>query len=200
MKPETIRTVVKPMVKAILEKATEYTWSLQGLGMFRLYLTDELRLHVWNDSFIVPGASPIHDHPWDFESIVVAGKVRQRRYWELSKLIIPRALLKPVQAFNCTTIECGEKAHVIGKIEQVNLTYRDEEFPAHTIYKQAKDEIHWSHPDPGTVTLCKRTFSGDRDHARVFWESGEFVSAAPRPATFSEVSYMAEFSLERYFS
>src|SRR5579859_3298084 len=51
-------------------------------------------------------------------------------------------------------------------------------------YHQEKDEIHESLPFDGTVTLVTRTFTADRDHARVFWRgTGDFVTAEPRAAT-----------------
>lgn len=77
----------KLLVKAILEKARAYKWSIQGFGMLRLYLSAEVRLHVWDSRFRVPGVTDIHDHSWDFESEVAAGEVLQRRY-----LVVPNAV------------------------------------------------------------------------------------------------------------
>ena len=55
-------------------------WSLQGFGMLRLYLTKEIRLHVWDTAYQVPNVSLLHDHPWDFTSVVIAGCMENRLY------------------------------------------------------------------------------------------------------------------------
>lgn len=60
-------------------------WSTQGLGMLRLYLSREVRLHVWHSAFRVPSVSDIHDHPWDFRSDIVCGSVRNVRYGIVSE-------------------------------------------------------------------------------------------------------------------
>lgn len=72
---------VRPLVRSVLENWANHRWSLQGFGMLRAYLSDrKLRLHVWNSKFAVPDVTTIHDHPWNFESLVVAGKITNTRY------------------------------------------------------------------------------------------------------------------------
>jgi hypothetical protein len=51
--------ITKALVKNILEKATSYKWSLQGFGMLRLYLSKDVRMHVWHPDFAVKKVS--HD-------------------------------------------------------------------------------------------------------------------------------------------
>ena len=61
------------LVKTILEASRHggiSGWSLQGLGMFRLYLSHEKRLHVWDARFRTSDVSVIHTHPWHFTSEV----------------------------------------------------------------------------------------------------------------------------------
>jgi hypothetical protein len=54
-------------------------------------------------------------------------------------------------------------------------------------YRQEAEEIHESRPANGTLTLIHRRFKEDTEHARVFWQSGGFVSAEPRPAKEWEI-------------
>lgn len=67
-------------------------------------------------------------------------------------------------------------------------------------YKQTKDEIHYSIPEDGTVTIITRTFHEDRDHAMVYWRGkGGWVDAKPRPAEKNEVLLVAQRALEMWF-
>lgn len=182
----------KLLVKKILEKAENFKWSIQGLGMLRLYLADDLRLHVWDNRYRVVNVSPIHDHPWDFESTVVAGAVRQVRYIE--------GMSYDNMTFKYATIKCGEGACTLSEPTLIDLQPHYEEYREGNIYTQKADEIHESQPEDGTVTLCKRTFGRNRDNARVFWRGdGEFVSAEPRTATSDEVKAITENALTRWF-
>lgn len=55
--------ITKLFVKTILSNPENFKWSIQGLGMLRVYLSDEVRLHIWDSRFKVPGVSPLHNHP-----------------------------------------------------------------------------------------------------------------------------------------
>ena len=76
-------SLIRASVRSILEHADAYAWSIQGFGMLRCYLTKEVRLHVWDSSFAVRCVSTIHDHPWDFTSLIVSGAVKQYRFTEV---------------------------------------------------------------------------------------------------------------------
>jgi hypothetical protein len=185
--------LTKLLVKAILQKATDYKWSIQGLGMLRLYLSDDLRLHVWDDRYRVKNVSVLHTHPWAFDSVVVAGRIHQYRYEEVK--------LGEGLGYWVTTIKCGEGGGVTGEKEPVNLKRGPlETFHEGSAYRQWAHEIHESFPENGTVTLVTRHFQQDKDHARVFWPSGEWVSAEPRTATRTEIMAIASNALERWFS
>ena len=75
----------KQLVKAILKSPYELKWSVQGLGMLRTYLSDEVRLHIWDRRLQIPQVSPLHDHPWHLDSEIVAGELRQHRYTVVRK-------------------------------------------------------------------------------------------------------------------
>jgi len=184
------------LVKRILKTHTQHEWSLQGFGMLRLYLAEDLRLHVWNSKFRVSGVSDIHDHPWDFSSRVVCGRVINRRFEEANVGNYGRWYPGPETHIK-TKIICGDDARLQepGMLYQgpypVRLVEGPEELylPGQT-YGQAAKEFHRSEMVDGTVTLCRRYFHSDfeRDTAFVYVPIGsEWVSAKPRPATQDEV-------------
>jgi hypothetical protein len=65
-------------------------------------------------------------------------------------------------------------------------------------YAQAAKEIHVSKYIDGTVTLNERRIVGDGEHARVFWESGDWVDAEPRAATEDEVDGVLRQALRKW--
>jgi hypothetical protein len=189
MKFQTTEKIMKPLVKSILEHPLDRQWSLQGLGMLRLYLSDELRLHVWNQHYAVEGVSAIHTHPWSFQSIVIAGHVNQYLYREHNR----------GEIYNYSEITCGQDDQTL-RPKTIRLMRELQEFKNGEVYSQHKDDIHESFPTLGTVTLCLRIFENDRDHAKVFWpHHTNFISAAARPASDEEILAMTQASLERYF-
>src|SRR5579862_1681844 len=67
----------------VLAHAEAYPWTMQDIGLMGLRLDDrrEYRLHIWDPSLCV-GEPPVHDHPFDFVSQIVAGKMVNTRYTE----------------------------------------------------------------------------------------------------------------------
>lgn len=186
----------KILVQNILAHPREFLWSVQGLGMMRVYLSDDVRLHIWDDSLKVPGVTALHTHPWHLHSTIIAGIYRQRRY-----VVTDAERSANVEGFNVVTIKCGEEASMKSKptkvylIEQPQETYREGE-----TYMQTSNEIHQSFPENGTVTIVKRSFLKDRDHAQVFWRGTTgWVDAAPRPATLSEIESITIRALKTWF-
>lgn len=171
-------------------------WSTQGLGMLRLYLDPEqkFRLHIWDKRLVVADASPLHDHPWHFTSLVVAGNVKQFRFkhWTYGE---------NRERYNCATIKCGEGAHCTSETKVVTLSRQPFElYKESQTYSQAKSEIHESLADHGSVTLVERTFVGQRDAAHVYWGgNGPFGTAEPRPATSAEIRAACEYALATWF-
>jgi hypothetical protein len=200
----------KLLVKAILEKATNFEWSIQGFGMLRLYLSSEVRLHVWDDRYKVPNVSTIHDHPWHFHSYVVAGKLENQRFALMQGAAMNVFPLREPEyrVMTMGTIRCGVggglvKACAMGAEEPVVLyaVHREGPYTAMDSYNQRDKEIHESTPERGTVTIVERIFKTDTEHARVFWPRGEqWVSAEPRKATQEEILDITRYSLERWFS
>lgn len=183
--------ITKALTKQILEKYGAYEWSLQGFGMLRTYLTPELRLHVWDARFAVKDVSTVHTHPWNFVSLVVAGKVHNYRYAET---------LTEGTYFAAQKIICGVGGGPVEDPKGVRLVRgMREAYGEGDTYKQNAGEIHRSDPVDGTVTIVEREFLDDTEHAFVFYQ-GEWVSAEPRAATDEEVDKITTNALGRWFN
>lgn len=168
-------------------------WTVQGLGMMRLYLSPELRLHIWDSALRVPNVSAIHTHPWDFTSYVIAGRLVNQLYGVACGVFTHTAMELKCEAGGCLI---GEPWDVL--LEPWVRTALAEG----QRYYEVADLIHESIPEDGTVTLVYRLFDPRRnpDTARVYWPIGtEWVSAEPRPATQTEVGQVITRSLARWF-
>lgn len=193
--------VTKQLVRAILENANQFEWSLQGLGMLRLYLSKEIRLHIWDSRYAVPNVSAIHSHPWSFSSEVVVGSIINIRFRKVMPLNDGSApdYAKP---YMTAVLQCGPGGCIEGKPERVMLQQMPPRvYKAGECYEQKDFEIHQSIPRDGTVTIVSRVFNDDPDHASVFWSSGsDWVSAEARLASKTEVAQITGSCLVRYFT
>jgi hypothetical protein len=191
------QAVTKLLVRTILSHATSFDWSLQGFGMFRLYLSKEQRLHVWDDRFAVPNVSTIHTHPWHFTSYVVSGRMTDVLYevHPLIPLAVPGS-----DSYEKQQIVCGPGGGACGPVEHVLLSKLQEvTIEEGQSYSLTADAFHESKPEPGTVTIIDREFREDTEHAYVCFPHGQkWVSAEPRPALVKEVEAMAERALARF--
>lgn len=163
----------------------DFDWEIQGFGMLRTYLTKDVRLHIWFSSLKTEQVSTIHNHPWDFTSLVLAGCIANTLFVEG----------EPGEAtHDRATILCGANAEIKSVIEPVRLrALSTEEIGAGQSYEQTANEIHDTKYLDGTVTLIERHPKKDPDHARVYWErGGVWVDAKPRKADPSEVGNIIE--------
>lgn len=179
---------LRSLAKFALENAAKFEWSLQGLGMLRLYLPDDTRLHVWDNRFAYPGASPIHDHQqWALNSTVISGQIINFRY-------IETAHGKP---FTYKMIKAGFGCVDISEEMPIKLERCDGElYRIGGNYSQEPAEIHETIPTNGTVTIMRKTPTKDPEAARVFWPAGaHWGSAEPRKATSFEVDFMTRYAL-----
>lgn len=205
---EQMYDLTKGLIERVLTDAVslaengEYgPWTIQGLGMLRLYIGKDktTRLHVWDDRFIAePFPSELHTHPWHLYSLVIAGEVRNTRYVHTDPQDVGEY---GVETYMMQRILCGEGGGLCGVPEEVYLAEQPEErISAGEVYKQRANEIHKSNPLRGTVTLVTRGFDGDPDHADVFWPAGgPWVTAEPRPATTEEVTVICDTALRTWF-
>lgn len=183
------------IIADVLTKHGNRPWSLQGFGMLRTYLGPALRLHIWDPRFRVQNVTEIHDHPWHFTSIVLAGRMRNVRY-----TCVPAGVGAPATHV-AGRIMCGpsptERDVELGHVRLV--VEREEIIGPGESYAMRSGELHASYPDPSTVTLCRRMRDEDRspDHAAVYWPiGGSRVSAEPRDASPEEVDAIVGPALE----
>ena len=187
------------LVRKILEQAQHYDWSIQGFGMLRLYLSREVRLHVWDSRYQVDNVSIVHDHPVDLTSKIISGEIRDTQWEPFSGTGGGGINLWQ------TEIVCGENAvaYQDGAPTLVEMVGGTKWYRAGDVYTVPKGKLHHSEFRDGTVTLVKRSnrdegAAGDR--ARSLWpeELGPegWVSAKPRKATRSEVLEITQYALE----
>jgi len=186
-------------VKSLLEKAHELTWSVQGMGFFRYYVSDTLRLHVWDARFMEPLCSTLHTHPWDFVSYVYSGCILDLTYedWRLDL----RPGYGPTgEEYRRLRIQCGENARPVGNLEPCRLVAMPGKYWVQgQYYGHRKEIVHESVAKVGTVTLVERTFFEDRDHAFVYHRPNrQWVPARPRAATLPEKRMMQDMALDRW--
>lgn len=191
------------IVKHILENADKFTWTLQGFGMLRTYLPNDVRLHVWDDRYAVKNVSVIHDHPWDFDSRVIVGSVLNWTYKLVKPNVGNHAELAAATPMIERTIRPGEGLQTISEKEVLlrRTANPSNEYLAGESYQQNAAMIHHSDPMRGTVTLVKRIRADRPDVAHVYYRhAAGFVSAEPRKATPEEVSIICDNSLDKYFN
>jgi len=187
--------ISRKLVKFILSNPLKYEWSLQGFGMLRTYISKEVRLHVWDSRFAVPNVSLIHDHPWDFDSYILAGRINNRIF-EVSD-----SGNETQRPYLRRTIKCGPGGGVCDQEPQrVYLSISSNQYyNVGQSYRQKSYEVHATYPMDGTVTLVERYFKPDTEHAFVFHAADEqWVSAEPRPATDSEIQDICCNSLLKF--
>jgi hypothetical protein len=166
-------------------------WSVQGMGLLRLYIRKLGRLHIWDDALRYPNVSMIHTHSWDLVSTIVAGSLTNIRYVEA----VPGG---PNGApFRKQTIVCGYNTRTASPVVDTNLV----PFPLETLlpgdlYRQRASEIHKTVARNGTVTIMERHEEGE-GKADVFWPSDcTWGDAKPRRATLDEVRTTVQKALE----
>lgn len=187
-------TFLRPLVRSVLEDERR-EWTSQGFGFLRTYFgpstqPKRFRLNLWNSQFAIPNVSTIHDHPWHFKSVIVAGQFVNLRY----------AVDRDGRTHHVSVIRTGEQSD-LQKIDphECGLSpMRPELYAPGEVYSQAADEVHETLFKDGTVTLNERI--GDTEHARVFWPYGQlWVDAKPRKVSRDEIENAITHSLEKWF-
>lgn len=202
--------VARAFTHQLLLKARLYDWTLQGFGMLRCHLPGhnfgggllpgvDFRLNIWDRRYRVPGVSLMHTHPWNFDSMILSGRLVNVRYVHASRTYDHRA----VKNYNRRLLKPGPGGGLLETPTELVMLRQEpaEEFTAHSgfsSYRQRSHEIHVSEPSDGCVTLNQRERVGD-DVAYVFWPEGEqWVSAEPRKATDMEVKDIVTMALEKW--
>lgn len=187
------RLLVKKLLEQAAEQEVNRAWQIQGFGMLRLYLSKEVRLHVWHNGLVYHDTpSNIHDHPWDFISTVVVGALRNTRY---------EAAEGQPSTHHLGRILCGPGGGLLpNTVKDIHLLTLDEELVKEgDSYTQVAKELHTMTFQNGTVTLVTRVMQPDPDHAQVAWLKGQtWKTAEPRLATQAEVQLGVKAALSLF--
>jgi hypothetical protein len=178
--------LTKPLVHTILQHAEDYPWVMQDIGLLGLRLDDrrEYRLHVWDPTFSLEEDPPIHDHPFDFTSVIIAGEMHNTRYEvDLAGAEYTRFRYAPSD-------EDARTADVV-RLSGTTTTYREE-----GSYDQLAQELHDSRQLPGTVTMIRRTFRDISQLSVCLKGHDTWVSGQSRPATSEEIKAIASKALQ----
>ena len=177
----------RALVRTILEHAEDYPWRMQDIGLLGLRLDDrrEFRLHVWG-SAPDPGEPPVHDHPFDFTSTVIAGEMTNTRYEEDPS---------GVEYYRTRYTPPNEDARTV---DTVRLFGTPTTLGPGESYAQPAHELHDSRQVPGTVTIIRWSFTGVRELTVCHRDEGTWVSGRARPAAAEEVERITATALERF--
>lgn len=183
---------------AILDNPYNHVWTTQGFGMIRTYLdpeTKRFRLNVWDHRLRNPAVSDIHDHPWDFTSTVLVGRLMNVRFQEHAPDMPAPAHALP---FRHVEIKTGEGGGPVDRAPDRRwLTAKPAEmYRTGQSYHQPRQEIHQTGFQDGTVTLNDRSPATPEHTANIYWPRGPWVDAEPRLATRAEIANAIEQARE----
>jgi hypothetical protein len=169
----------------MLHHAEDFPWRMQDIGLMSLRLDDrrEYRLHVWDPSYW-DGEPPVHDHPYDFTSTVLAGEMRNVRYEE------DRAGDEYVRFRYSPAAEDERRS------DAVRLSSTGNIFNEGSHYHQLAHELHASWQQPGTVTAIRCQWVETPELTVCVRDEGSWRSAQGRGATREEIKSFTAKALE----
>lgn len=180
------RGLERTLVRNLLEHAAAYPWRMQDIGVLGLWLDDrrEYRLHVWNPDGAA-GDPPVHDHPVDFTSTVIAGELVNTRYVE------------DPQGREYVRERYPPSDEGARRSDTVRLTGTPETLRCGDRYRQRAEELHDSRQVQGAVTLVRFEGAvGDCAELTTCRPPGTpWVSGRARPATPAEVARITSSAL-----
>ena len=179
------KTLSKALVLTMLQHAEDFPWRMQDIGLMSLRLDDrrEYRLHVWDPSPLI-GESPIHDHPYDFTSTIIAGQLTNTRYEE-------DLAGEDYVCFRYAPGAEGER-----RSDDVRLSSTATTFAEDSQYCQRAHELHASWPQPGTVTAIRCLWVEAPELTVCLRREGSWCSVQGRDATTEEIKGFAGKALE----
>jgi len=178
-------TLSKALVLTILRHAEDLPWRMQDIGLMSLRLDDrrEYRLHVWDPSHCVEDP-PVHDHPYDFTSTVIAGELTNVRYEE-----DPAG--DEYVRFRYSPGAEGER-----RSDAVRLSSTATTFTEGGRYRQLAHELHASRQRPGTVTALRCLWVEAPELTVCVRDPASWHSGRARDATPDEIKGFAARALE----
>lgn len=177
--------VNKAVVRQILTHALDFPWRMQEeIGLLGLRLDDrrQYRLHVWEPHDDV-GEPPVHDHPYDFVSTVIAGQITNTRYEETPS------------GAEYSRVRYSTSDEGVRRTDTVRLSATSATLTEGDQYAQFAHELHDSRQEPGTVTIIRCTFKEVAELTVCLRGEDRFVSGQARPATLDEVKHVTTRAL-----
>ena len=177
----------KALISTILQHAEDFPWRMQDIGLMGLRLDDrrEYRLHVWDPSNR-EGDPPIHDHPYEFSSTIIAGELTNTRYVEDSAG-------NEYVRFRYSPLDERQR-----QSDTVRLSGEAETFTEGAEYHQLPVDLHASWQRPGTVTLIRCSWAPPRELTVCLRDGDSWHSGEGRDATREEIKKFAAKALERF--
>jgi hypothetical protein len=174
-------------LRTILEHADDHAWTMQDIGLLALRLDDkrEYRLHVWGPRHSV-GELPVHDHPFDFTSTVIAGEMTNTLYAE------------DPAGNEYRRVRYSPHDENTRRTDTTRLSGVPAVVTAGQRYTQRAHELHASHQLPGTVTVMRMSFVDVSELTVCTLDDGPWMAGRSRPATPDEVSELTAIALERF--
>lgn len=188
---ETTTHLLRALTRLVLSEWDAFDWELWKTGMLRTDLDDHTVLHVWDRRYRDESVTMYHDHPFAFESVIVAGRLINQRYKVFETGLAEDRFWK-------SRIVCGDNACELEQPKRVYLAPKTPEvYSAGERYEQHPNEVHATVPhDEGAVTLVTKSFNEDRDTAHVYIRQGEvWGDAKPRAARPDEVAAITQKAL-----
>ena len=178
-------TLNRALVLTMLQHAEDFPWRMQDIGLMGLRLDDrrECRLHIWDPSYCA-GEPPIHDHPYDFTSTIIAGELTNIRYEE------------DLAADEYVRFRYSPGAENERRSDSVRLSSTATTFTEGRQYRQLAHELHASWQQPGTVTAIRCTWVEAPELTVCVGEEGSWRSGQGRDATPEEVKGFSAKALE----
>jgi hypothetical protein len=178
-------TLSEALVLTMLQHAEDFPWRMQEIGLMALRLDDrrEYRLHVWDPSYC-DCEPPIHDHPYDFTSQIIAGEMTNIRYEEDSSG-------DEYVRFRYSPGAEGER-----RSDTVRLSSSATTFTHGNQYRQLAHELHASWQKPGTVTAIRCSWVAVPELTVCVRDEGSWRSGQGRDATREEIKNFAAKALE----
>lgn len=174
------------IVLDIMLNPLKYKWEIQGFGMMRTYISKNTRLQIWLKDFIIPNVTDIHTHPWDFESFIYQGWIKNNIFKEYN---LNDQVSEEWFQYDRCLILTGELAYVKERIPIILKPQGKFEYFQGETYLHRKNIPHKIDFIDGTITILTKSNIHEDSLAYSFVKgvNNEWVSAAPRVATEKEI-------------
>jgi hypothetical protein len=178
-------TLNRALVLTMLEHAEGFPWRMQEIGLMGLRLDDrrECRLHIWDPSYYA-GEPPVHDHPYDFTSTIIAGELTNVRY------------AQDPGGEEYVRIRYSPGAEAQRRSEAVRLSPTSATFAEGQQYGQLAHELHASWQRPGTVTAIRCSWVAAPELTVCLPDEASWTSGQGRAATPQEIKAFSAKALE----